>query len=147
VIVIDANILVYARREGCPEYPQAHALLQGLSQGDRPWAIPWPCVYQFLRVVTHPTVFEDPTPLERAIEDLERLMESPTLTMLGNGPAHAGHLRRCVLEGSAKGNMVHDAHIAALAIEHGVTEFLSHDHDFARFPGLRWRDPFLPPRA
>ncbi len=141
MIAIDANILIYASRRDCKEHPLARALLDGLAEGSRPWAIPWPCAYQYLRVVTHPTLFEEPTPLAEAIQDLEHLMESPTLTMLGNGPAHAGHLRRCVLSGRASGNLIHDAHIAALAIEHGVSEFLSHDHDFARFPGLRWRDP------
>jgi hypothetical protein len=93
-------------------------------------------------VVTHPAVFHPPTPLEQAVEDLERLLESPTLTMLGNGSLHPAHLRRTVLAGRASGNLVHDAHVAALALEHGVSELLTRDRDFARFPGLRWRDPF-----
>ena len=147
MIAIDANILVYARREECPEHPVARPLLRGLVVGDRPWAIPWPCVYGFLRVVTDSRIFRPPTPLDHALEDLEGILASPTLTILGEGPVHRSHFRRCVLDSRATGNLVHDAHIAALAIEHGVTEFLSHDHDFSKFPGLRWRDPFLPRRA
>jgi len=76
------------------------------------------------------------------IEVVESLLDSPSIVMLGEGPGHRGHLRRAVLQGEAQGNLMHDAHIAALLLEHGVTEFLSVDRDFARFPGLRARNPF-----
>jgi len=100
VIALDTNLLVYARREELPEHPAALALLTRLAEGDEPWALAWPCVYEFLRVITHPRVFDPPTPLGRALEDLESLLVSPSLVLLGEGPAHAGHLRRMV-EGSA----------------------------------------------
>ena len=99
-------------------------------------------MYEFLRVITHPRVFDPPTDLEPAIEDLGSLLESPSLVLLGEGPAHASHLRRMVLQGRVTGNLMHDAHIAALAIEHGVSELWTADRDFARFPGLRIRNPF-----
>jgi toxin-antitoxin system PIN domain toxin len=99
-------------------------------------------VYEFLRVITHPRVFDPPTDLDLALGDLATLLESPSLTMLGEGPGHAGHLDRLMRTGRVTGNLIHDAHIAALAIEHGVRELWTADRDFARFPGLRVRHPF-----
>jgi toxin-antitoxin system PIN domain toxin len=142
VIAVDTNVLVYARRQETSHHARARDLVRKLAEGHEPWAVPWPCIYEFLRVVTHPRIFAPPTKLEDAIEDLESLFESPSITLLGESPAHAGHLRRMVLEGRAAGNLAHDAHIAALAIEHGVQELWTTDRDFTRFPGLRVRDPF-----
>jgi len=142
VIAIDTNILVYARRTELPFHRQAKQLVEDLAQGERPWALPWPCVYEFLRVVTHHKVFDPPTELETAVEDLDSLLESPSLVLLGEGPSHRGAMRQAVLSGHAAGNLAHDAHIAALVVEHGVRELWTADRDFARFPGLRVRDPF-----
>ena len=141
MIALDTNLLVYARREELPQHVAAHRLLTELAAGDVPWALPWPCVYEYLRVVTHPRVFDPPTNVDRAIEDLESLFESPSLVMLGEGPAHAAHLRNMIRGGQVSGNLVHDAHIAALALEHGVRELWTLDRDFARFPGIRVRNP------
>jgi toxin-antitoxin system PIN domain toxin len=141
VIALDTNILVYARREEAPHHRDARALLTRLAEGAVPWAIPWPCVYEFLRVVTHPRVFDPPTDLDVAVDDLDSLLASPSLLLLGEGPAHLGHLRRVVMAGRAAGNLAHDAHIAALVLEHGVRELWTVDRDFARF-GVSVRDPF-----
>jgi hypothetical protein len=142
LIALDTNILVYARREEAPHHAAARELLVRLAEGPDPWALPWPCVYEFLRVVTHPRVFAPPTPLEVALEDLESLLSSPSLRLLGEGTAHRAHMRRMVEAGDASGNLAHDAHIAALFIEHGVQELYTVDRDFARFPGVRTRNPF-----
>ena len=117
-------------------------MLERLAQGHEVWAIPWPCVYEFLRVVTHPRVFDPPTPLDDALEDLESLLDSPSLMLLGEGRSHRAHLSRTFASGRATGNLVHDAHIAALALEHGVKELWTLDRDFARFSGLSARNPF-----
>ena len=142
MIALDTNILVYARRGESVHHAKARDLLVRLSEGTEPWALPWPCIYEYLRIVTHPRVFNPPTQLDVAIEDLESLFESPSLALLGEGPAHAAHLRRFVLNGEARGNLAHDAHIAALVHEHGVREFLTTDRDFSRFPDIRVRNPF-----
>lgn len=142
MIALDTNILVYARRTESAHYVPAQALLKRLAEGDEAWGIAWPCVYEFLRVVTHPRIFNPPTHLETALEDLESLLASPSLVMLGEGPSHFSQLRRVLLGGNAAGNLVHDAHIAALACEHGVRELWTTDRDFSRFPGLRIRNPF-----
>lgn len=142
MIAIDTNILVYARREETPFHRQAYKILNDLASGESPWALPWPCVYEFLRIVTHPRVFDPPTPLEDVVEDLESLFQSPSLILIGEGIAHSAHLSRAIRAGYASGNLVHDAHIAALAIEHGVHEFWTIDRDFNRFAGLRIRNPF-----
>jgi toxin-antitoxin system PIN domain toxin len=147
VIALDTNILVYARRQESAHHMAARELLEGLAEGDEPWAVPWPCVYEFLRVITHPRVFDPPTDPRVALDDLESLFDSPSLTLLGEGPSHPAHLRQTVEAGHASGNLIHDAHIAALAVEHGVRELWTTDRDFSRFPGLRIRNPFEPPRV
>ncbi len=141
MIALDTNILVYARRAELPRHKKARALLAKLAQGSTPWALPWPCVYEFLRVVTHARVFDPPTELDAALEDLESLLASPSLVLLGPGPAHVSHMVRALDEGRATGNLVHDAHIAALLVEHGVRELWTLDRDFTRFSGIRVVNP------
>lgn len=142
MIAIDTNLLVYARRAEAPHHAKARRLLRTLAEGSRPWALPWPCVYEFLRVVTHPRVFDPPTRIETALEDLESLFDSPSLTLLGEGPSHPAAMRQALVAGRAAGNLVHDAHIAALLIENGIREFWTEDRDFNRFPGLKIVHPF-----
>jgi hypothetical protein len=141
VIAVDTNILVYARREEMPLHEPARVVLEQLAEGDRPWTLPWPCVYEFLRVVTHPRVFNPPSDPEVVLDGLHSLMRSPSLAMLGEGPSHISTMKRAILSSQSTGNLIHDAHIAALLLEHGVDEFWTHDRDFARFPGLKVRFP------
>ena len=95
-----------------------------------------------VRVVTHPRVFNPPTPLAKALEEIDRLFDAPAITLLGEGPGHRAHLRSMVTAGRATGNVAHDAHIAALLREHAVREFWTTDKDFHRFPGIPVRNPF-----
>jgi len=145
LIALDTNILVYARRRESVHHTAAKKLLAGLAEGDEPWALPWPCVYEFLRVVTHPRVFDPPTAIDAALDGVESLFASPSVVLLGEGPGHAAHMVRAIESGAARGNLAHDAHIAALAMEHGVQELWTTDRDFARFPGLAIRNPFEEP--
>ena len=141
MIALDTNLLIYAYRKELPDHSRAHRILSRLANGDEPWALPWPCVYEFLRVITHHRVFDPPTDLDKALADIESLLASPSLVMLGEGPSHVRHLRSMLHGGRATGNLVHDAHIAALVLEHGARELWTRDRDFARFPGIRARNP------
>ena len=142
MIALDTNILVYARRVELPHHAAALRLLRRLAEGEASWAIPWPCIYEYVRVVTHSRLFRPPSELTKTLDDLEALFTSPSLALLGEGPGHPTHLRSMVLAGRATGNLAHDAHIAALLREHGVREFWTTDRDFTRFPGIAVRDPF-----
>ncbi|HSE95570.1 MAG TPA: TA system VapC family ribonuclease toxin [Methylomirabilota bacterium] len=139
---IDTNVLVYAEITTSRHHQPARALVGSLVEGAQPWAIPWPCVYEFLRIVTHPRVYHPPAPLELALTDLAAILASPSLVLLAETSRHAGIMETILHESSVTGNLVHDAHIAALCLEHGVTELLTGDRDFARFSALRVSDPF-----
>jgi toxin-antitoxin system PIN domain toxin len=142
VQAIDTNVLVYAEMAASLHHAVARRFLGDLAEGPRPWAIPWPCVYEFLRIVTHPRVYHPPAPLRVALADLRSILASPTLVLLSETARH-GEVMAGVLEASsAAGNLVHDAHIAALCLEHGVSELVTGDRDFSRFPGLRVLHPF-----
>src|SRR5258706_4461560 len=143
MIALDTNILVYARRAETSQHSQANTILKDLAEGDQPWALPWPCIYEFIRVVTHPRVFDPPTQIDMALDDLDSLLQSPSLNLLREGPRHGVFMRQLMRAGHAAGNLAHDAHIAALVLEHGVRELWTADRDFARFPGLRVRNPFM----
>ena len=142
MIAVDTNILVYSVREESPYYHQALKLVTSLAESTDPWAIPWPCAYEFLRVLTHPKIFVPPNTVEDALGRLERFRSSPSLVMLGDGPAHLRHMTKVIRESGATGNLVHDAHIAALCMEHGVSELYTMDRDFSRFSGLKIKHPF-----
>lgn len=143
MIAVDTNILVYAHRVDADWHaPAAHAI-NLLANGAGPWAIPWPCVHEFLAVVTHPRIFAPPTPFARACDQVDAWLESPTVTLLGESPSYWPTLREMVLSGKVAGPMVHDARIAALCVSHGVAELWSADRDFSRFVGLTVRNPLV----
>lgn len=139
---IDTNVLVYAEIASSRHSQKARELLRELAEGSLPWAIPWPCIYEFLRVITHPRVFHPPTPLEIALNDLTAILDSPAVVLLSETPRHFKVMETIVKESGVTGNLIHDAHIAALCLEHGVTQLLTGDRDFSRFRGLRVIDPF-----
>jgi len=143
MIAVDTNILVYAHREDAPWFDAAAASVRSLAEGPEPWAIPWPCVHEFLAVVSHPRVFVTPTPLERAVDQVQAWLESPSLVLLGEGPGYWSRLSDLVLRSRAAGPMVHDARVAALCLVNGVSELWSADRDFGRFPALRVRNPLV----
>jgi hypothetical protein len=142
VQAIDTNVLIYAEVRSSPWHEEARRLLGDLAEGAFPWAIPWPCIYEFLRVVTHPRVYHPPVPLAVALNDFRRILDSPTLVLLQETSNHPDVMMRVLEESGVSGNLIHDAHIAALCLEHGIRELISGDRDFARFPSLTVRNPF-----
>ena len=143
MIAIDTNVLVYAHREDSEWHPAAARRVKQLAEGRAAWAIPWPCVHEFLAIVTHPRIFVPPTPLARAIDQVEAWLESPSAVLLSEGPDYWASLRILVEAGRVAGPLVHDARIAALCLHHGVEELWSADRDFSRFPGLVVRNPLV----
>ena len=139
---IDTNVLIYAEIRSSPWHEDPRILLGELAERAFPWAIPWPCLYEFLRVVTHPRIYHPPVPLVVARDDLRRILESPTLVLLHETSNHPDVMMRVLEESGVSGNLIHDAHIAALCLEHGITELVSGDRDFARFRPLTVRNPF-----
>jgi uncharacterized protein len=139
---LDTNILVYAEIASGPFHAEARRILKSMAEGTRSWAIPWPCIYEYLRIVSHPRTFHPPFPLNDAILDLKQILNSPSLQLLHETPDHWEILERLLKESGATGNLIHDAHIAALCLEHGVSELFTADRDFARFPSLKVRNPF-----
>ncbi|CAN5185162.1 type II toxin-antitoxin system VapC family toxin [soil metagenome] len=143
MLAVDTNVLVFAEIESSAHHEAASDLLTVLAESPHPWALPWPCVYEFLRVVTHPRVYHPAVPRTTALADLERILASPSLILLGETDRHPLIMRDVLDQSGATGNLVHDAHIAALCIEHGISKLLTGDRDFARFSGLSVVDPFV----
>jgi len=143
VIAVDSNILVYAHREDSEWHASALAKLVELAEGRGAWAIPWPCVHEFLAIVTHPRIYAPPSPLAAAIEQVEAWIESPSLVLLTESDAHWEALRETLVTGKIAGAKVHDARIAALCLQHGVKELWSADRDFGRFPNLAVVNPLV----
>jgi toxin-antitoxin system PIN domain toxin len=143
MIAVDTNLLVYAHREDSPFHERAYACLDALAGGRAAWAIPWPCLYEFYAVATHPRIYAPPTPPERALDQIDAWLESPTLNLLGESGEHWSQLRTLIETSRIVGPQVHDARIAALCLRHGVRELWSADRDFSRFPQLSVVNPLV----
>jgi toxin-antitoxin system PIN domain toxin len=139
---VDTNILVYAAVAAVPQHKKARDTLRALAEGPGAWALPWPCCYEFLRIVTHPRVYKPPMSVSAALGFLRPLLASPSLRVLHESERHFAVLERLLAQSGVSGNLIHDAHIAALCEEHGVGRLITADRDFARFPGLVTWNPF-----
>ena len=127
MIAVDTNILVYAHREELPQHAAARARLTALAEGRAPWAIPVFCLGEFVRVVTHPRLFDPPHTIAEACSALGRVLESPTVRILSPGERFWMILVETLIEGAAAGNLVFDAQLAALCRESGVSALLTED--------------------
>lgn len=143
MIAVDTNILVYAHREESPWHQAAYTLIADLAEGRAAWAIPWPCLHEFLAIVTHPQIYSPPSPLETALAQVGAWLEAPTVVLLAETGGYWGELRAVLTAGRVVGPQVHDARVAALCNLHGVRELWTADRDFSRFPELKVRNPLV----
>ena len=140
MVLLDVNVLVGAMRTDAPRHDVMRAVLESLRASPEPFALCDPVLSGALRILTHPRIFTPPTPAPAALHFVQVLRSSPTALMLAPGPRHWALFVELLERAPALGNLVSDAWIAALALEHGC-EVLSDDADFARLPGVRWRRP------
>jgi predicted nucleic acid-binding protein len=143
VIAVDSQILVYGHRSESPWYSPAMKLIGRLANSGDPWAIPWPCVYEFYNVVTNPRLYRPASNPGQALEQLEAWFESPKLELLTESKTTWKSLRAILASSMIIGPRVHDARIANLCIENGIDELLTADRDFSRFPKLKTRNPLI----
>ena len=139
---VDTNILVYAHRRESRAHLEAAAVMRALAEGEAIWALPWPCCYEFLSVVTNPRIWRDgaSTP-EQAWLQLAAWTDSPSNRLIGETPNFTELLERFARRPRVVGGVIHDARIAAICVAHGVEELLTRDRDFSLFPELRTRNP------
>jgi uncharacterized protein len=143
MIAVDTNILVYAHREDSEWHEPAERAVRGLAEGAGGWAIPWPCVHEFLAITTHPRIFRKPTPIAAALDQIDAWFESPSIVTLAEDEGYWAPLRTLVAQARIDGPRVHDARIAALCLTHAVRELWTADRDFSAFPAIRVRNPLL----
>lgn len=144
---IDANLLLYASDASSAFHERAAAFLRRSAEGPELLYLPWPSVMAYLRIATHPAIFEQPLSPEEAAGNVESLLARPQVRPIGEIDGFWLAYRRITDGLVVRGNLVPDAHLAALLLQHGVTTLWTHDRDFRRFEGLRVRDPFEEPSA
>lgn len=143
MIAVDTNLLVYAHRRDSPWHDAAAAAIRSVAEGGTAWAIAWPCVHEFLAIVTHPRIYNPPSTLAQAIKQVEAWLESPTLTLLAEADGYWDTLVATLKAGRIAGPQVHDARVAALCRSHGVSALWTADRDFSRFPDLEVYNPLI----
>ena len=143
MIAVDTNILVYAHREDSPFYKRAFTCIKDLAEGKTSWAIPWPCIHEFFSIVTHPRIYDPPSPIEYAVDQIDAWLKSPVLVLLSEATDYWVILKSIINSSQISGPMIHDARIAALCLQNGITELLTADRDFSRFHELKTRNPLV----
>ncbi len=142
MFVVDTNIFVYAANSSAPEQAICRRCIEEWRHGDFPWYITWNIIYEFLRVVTHPSVFLNPWNIEDAWSYIEALCASPSLGILVHSNRHSVVAVNTLRETSfLRGNLIHDLHTAVLMREYGIRQIYTRDNDFHRFPFVEVIDP------
>jgi uncharacterized protein len=140
MIVLDANLLLYAYDSSAPNHRRAHAWIEQTFSDGSLIGIPWQTVYAFLRIVTNSNLPGQRFSAPEAVEIVDRWLEQPNVRLLAPGENHWGLLRQTIVAGQARGRTITDAQLAAITLEYGG-ELCTTDRDFARFPNLRWSNP------
>ena len=140
MILIDVNVLVYAKRLDFPYHSRFRTWLEETLDSDSTVGVSELILSGVVRILTHPQIFREPTQLNEALEYVDSLRQHPRVLPVAPGPRHWETFTRLCKSAGVKGNLVSDAYFAALAIESGA-EWITADRDYARFPGLSWRHP------
>lgn len=140
MVLPDASVLVYAHREDAPDHEDYRDWLEGVVEGPNAYAMSDLVLSGFIRLVTSPRVFRDPTPLDRALAFARSVRSRPHCVAVAPGARHWDIYSSLLIEASARGGLAAEAYLAALAIESGC-DWITTDRAYARFPGLRWRHP------
>ncbi len=141
MLLFDVNVLVYAYRQDAPDHEAYNRWLKSCIDSDQAYGLAGIVLAGFLRIATHPRVFNPPSPIESALRFVSALRSQPNCVIVEPGPRHWDIFVRLCREAGVKGNLVPDAYLAALAIESG-SEWITSDRDYGRFPALVWRHPF-----
>jgi hypothetical protein len=140
MILVDVNLLISATAAQAPNHLAAKTWLNAVLQGDQEIGLPWAVLVGFVRIAANPRALTNPFTLDAALQQVGDWLGLPGVRVLHPTPAHERHFAEMCRGSKATGNLVTDAHLAALAIEHDC-QLASNDTDFARFPGLRWVNP------
>jgi toxin-antitoxin system PIN domain toxin len=140
MIIPDVNLLVYAHNRAAAGHERARAWWEDLVNREQPIGLAWAVMLDFVRLVTHPSVLVRPLAPVAALGHVRRWLDQESVRIVEPGPRHMDLLRALFQSTGVAGSLTTDTHLAALAIEHQA-ELHSNDADFARFPGLRWRNP------
>jgi toxin-antitoxin system PIN domain toxin len=143
VIAVDTNLLVYAHREDSEFHAAAKESVEVLRHQPASWAIPWPCLHEFIGIVTHPGIYRPASSLAEALGFVDAVLASPQLHLLSESQGYFDKLREIATAAKLKGPRIHDARVAALCLHHGVSELWSADRDFSAFPQVKVRNPLV----
>lgn len=143
---VDANVLLYASDKDSPLYQTAQRFLKECIENNVILYLPWPVIMAYLRIATHPAIFSSPLTPQQANENINSLLGSPRTFVLSEGNDFWEHYQQATKDLTIRGNLVPDAHIAAILLNHGIKEIVTNDSDFRRFSFLRVRNLNLPPR-
>ena len=144
MIAFDTNVLVYAHRRESRHHQVAADVLRAAAAARSAWAIPWPCLFEFFSVVTNPRIWKDAASTsDQAWRQMTVWTASPSVVLLAEGRDFPIVLESFLRRPRVRGSIAHDARVAALCVAHGVAELVTADRDFALFPELRTRNPFL----
>lgn len=143
MIGVDTNLLVFSHREESPFHAAAKETVDSLRRQFAPWAIPWPCIHEFIGIVTHRNIYRPPTPVNQALAAVDAWVAAGNVNLLSESPGYFEKLRELAVAARLSGPRIHDARIAALCLHHGVRELWTADRDFSMFPKLKIRNPLV----
>ena len=143
MIAVDSNLLIYSHREDSKFHVAAKELIDSLRHESAPWAIPWPCVHEFIGIVTHTNIYQPASTLPQALVAVDAWLAGGNVHLLAESPGYFEKLCGLALASKLSGPRIHDARIAALCLHHGVRELWTADRDFSMFPKLKTRNPLV----